>query len=88
MEVHESDGFLQVLAAAHEDSLEEAEGDVLVHEVLQLREELQFLLQWVRGVGRLSELPVETFPHDPMQISTCLLTLRHSGLLGSERTWS
>ena len=86
--MHESDGFLQVLAAAHKHALEEAEGDIVVHEVLQLREELQLLLQGVGGVGRLSELPVETFPHDPMQISTHKLTLRHSGLLGSERTWS
>jgi hypothetical protein len=64
--MHESDGFFQVLAAAHEDPLEEAEGNILVHEVFQLREELQLLLQWVGSVGRLSELPVETFLHDPM----------------------
>ena len=51
MKVHESDGFLQVLATAHEYPLEEAEGDVLVHEILQLGEEEQLLLQGVRGVG-------------------------------------
>lgn len=51
MELHESDGFLQVFATAHEDSLKEAERDVLVHEVLQLREKEHLLLQGVRGVG-------------------------------------
>lgn len=66
MNVHEPDGFLKVMTTAHKYFLEEAERDILIYKVLQLRKKEHLLLQCIAGICTLNELAVESLLHDPI----------------------